>query len=89
MVTVVFISERSEIEHIGNDHAGTALQNGRGPDHMSGGNAELRADEERAMLISGPVRELVIGFKSVQCAPESSRVHQQVRGSLGEVKREF
>ena len=39
MVTAVFISERSEIELIGNDHAGTALQNGRGPDQMSDGNA--------------------------------------------------
>ena len=44
---VVFISERSEFELIGNGHGGTAFQSGCGPDHMSGGDAELGADEER------------------------------------------
>ena len=42
-----YISEHSEFKLIGNDHAETALQNGRGPDQMSGGDAELGADEER------------------------------------------
>ena len=44
---VVFISERSEVELIGNDHAGTALQNECGPEQMSGGDAKSGADEER------------------------------------------
>ena len=43
----IFISERSEFEITGNGHVGTALQNGCGPYQMSGGDAELGADEER------------------------------------------
>ena len=42
-----FISERSEFEFMGDGHAGTALQNGCGPEQMSGGDAKFGMDEER------------------------------------------
>ena len=39
--SVVFISERSEFELIGNGHDRTALQNRCGLEQMGGGDAEL------------------------------------------------
>ena len=41
MMTVVFISERSELELIGDKYAETVLQNGGGLERMSGGNAKV------------------------------------------------
>ena len=71
------MSERSEFGLIGNGHAETALQNGCGPDQMSGGDAELGADEERRYQCRDRSGKLSFGVQktqaSVQGAPGSSR----------------
>ena len=79
-ILVIFISERSEFELIGNGHAGTAPQNRCGPDQMSGGDAELGVDE------SGDINVGTGPGNSHWCTKDLKRVynvHQEARGCTG------